>query len=99
MNEGAIGFMSSSLDVHYGEEMGDKMEAVVMTAPEKLEIQSVPVPEPSIGEVLIKVECTTICGTDIEIIKGGSPPQLASPTSSYLGTRMGRQNCGDGPDD
>ena len=85
MNEGELDFMSSAFDVRYGEEVGDKMEAVVMTASERLEIQSVPVPKPDIGEVLVKVECTTICGTDIEIIKGGQLPNWTPKLPAILG--------------
>ena len=85
MIEGELDFMSSAFDVRYGEEVGDKMEAVVMTAPARLEIQSVPVPEPDIGEVLVKVECTTICGTDIEIIKGGHLPNWPPKLPAILG--------------
>ncbi len=35
-----------------------------------LTIQDVPVPEPKTGEVLIRVLCSAICNTDLEIIRG-----------------------------
>lgn len=72
-------------DARCGEEVGDRMEAVVMTAPGEIEIQSVPVPEPGVGEVLVKVECTTICGTDVEIIKGGHLPRWPPELPAILG--------------
>ena len=77
--------MSSRFDVRYGEEVGDRMEAVVMTAPGELEVRSVPVPAPDIGEVLVKVECATICGTDVEIIKGSHLPRWPPRLPAILG--------------
>ena len=77
--------MSSRFDVRYGEEVGDRMEAVVMTAPGELEVRSVPVPAPDIGEVLVKVECATICGTDVEIIKGRHLPRWPPRLPAILG--------------
>ena len=77
--------MSSRFAVRYGEEVGDRMEAVVMTAPGELEVRSVPVPEPDIGEVLVKVECATICGTDVEIIKGSHLPRWPPRLPAILG--------------
>ena len=44
------------------------MDALVKTMPEKgLELKRVPVPEPGINDVLIKVHKTAICGTDLHI--------------------------------
>ena len=77
--------MSPGVDVRYGEETGDVMEAVVMVAPGQVEIQSVPVPAPGLGEVLVKVACTTICGTDIEILKGGHLPRWPPRLPAILG--------------
>jgi len=77
--------MASNDGVRYGEAVKDKMEAVVMTAPETLEIKQVPVPEPLLGEVLVKVESTMICGTDIEIIKGTHVPRWPPQFPAILG--------------
>ena len=44
------------------------MDALVKTAPEKgLTLKKVPVPQPGIGEVLIRIHKTAICGTDVHI--------------------------------
>ena len=41
------------------------MKASVMVAPEKLEFQNVPDVKPSQGQIVIKVKCVGICGTDV----------------------------------
>ncbi len=41
------------------------MKALVYTAPEVLEIRDMPDPEPVKDEVLVKVECVGICGSDM----------------------------------
>ncbi len=44
------------------------MDALVKTSPGKgLTLMKMPVPEPGIGEVLIKIHKTAICGTDVHI--------------------------------
>ncbi len=48
-----------------------RMDALVLTAPGKLEIRTVPVPKPAPGEVLCRIRAITICGSDPEIIRGG----------------------------
>ena len=77
--------MAQAGEVRYGEAVKDNMEAVVMTAPETLEVREVPVPEPGTGEVLVKVEKTAICGTDIEIIKGTHVPRWPPKLPAILG--------------
>jgi 2-desacetyl-2-hydroxyethyl bacteriochlorophyllide A dehydrogenase len=46
------------------------MRAAVLTAPEVLEIKTVPLPRYADDEVLIKVNRCGLCGTDIHIFKG-----------------------------
>ena len=48
----------------------EEMNALVLTAPGKFEIQEVPVPKPGPFEVLCRVGAVAICGTDPEVIKG-----------------------------
>ena len=45
-------------------------KVAVLTGPKKIEIYDLPVPEISDGEVLVKVEQTGICGTDVHEYKG-----------------------------
>jgi L-iditol 2-dehydrogenase len=41
------------------------MRAVVLTAPKKLELQEVPVPEPRAGQVLVETRSTAVCRSDV----------------------------------
>ena len=49
------------------------MKAVVFVKPGKIEVAERPIPKAGPGEVVIKVSTTTICGTDIHIMKGEYP--------------------------
>lgn len=46
--------------------MTNTMRAVFFLEPGKLELREVPIPEPAAGEVIIKVESATTCGTDLK---------------------------------
>ena len=46
------------------------MTAAVLRGVGDLSLRRVPRPEPGPGEVLLKVEANTICGTDLRIISG-----------------------------
>ena len=48
------------------------MKALVYTGPEKVEIQDVPVPSPKLGEALLRVHASGICGSDIHGFLGHS---------------------------
>src|SRR5690242_6084181 len=49
------------------------MKALVFRGAHRIEIEEVPIPKPGYGEVVIKVTLTTICGTDLHILRGGYP--------------------------
>jgi alcohol dehydrogenase len=49
------------------------MKAAVFVEPGRIELQERPVPQIGPGEVLLKVTTTTICGTDVHILKGEYP--------------------------
>lgn len=49
------------------------MRATVFVEPGRIELQERPVPRPGPGEALVKVTTTTICGTDVHILKGEYP--------------------------
>lgn len=51
----------------------DEMKALVFQAPGKIEIVTKPVPRPRFGEALLRITTTTICGTDVHILKGEYP--------------------------
>ena len=46
------------------------MRALVFHGPNQIAIESVPVPRAGVGEAVLRVTLTTICGTDIHIVKG-----------------------------
>jgi alcohol dehydrogenase len=49
------------------------MRAAVLHAPGDLRVERVPRPIPGPGEALVRVTMTTICGTDVHILKGEYP--------------------------
>ena len=49
------------------------MKAAVFQGKGKISIREVPRPEPGPGEALVKTTVTTICGTDVHILKGEYP--------------------------
>ena len=53
----------------------------MLLGPEEIEIRDVPVPRPGAGEILLKVEAATTCGTDVKVFRrGGHPRMLKAPT-------------------
>lgn len=51
----------------------ETMRAAVFMGKGQIKLQEVPRPEPGAGEVLVKITMTTICGTDVHILKGEYP--------------------------
>ena len=49
------------------------MKAAVFVAPGRIELREVPIPTPGPGDALLRVTTTTICGTDVHILKGEYP--------------------------
>ena len=50
--------------------MAAKMKAIVVEGPNCIRMAEVDKPEPGVGDVLIKVAYTGVCGTDAAILKG-----------------------------
>jgi len=50
-----------------------KMRAAVFLDKDRIELQEVERPDPGPGEALIRMTLTTICGTDVHILKGEYP--------------------------
>jgi 2-desacetyl-2-hydroxyethyl bacteriochlorophyllide A dehydrogenase len=49
------------------------MKALVFRGRDQIRIEEVPIPRPGPGEAVIRVTLTTICGTDLHILKGEYP--------------------------
>lgn len=57
------------------------MQGAMLLGPEHIEVRDVAVPRPGRGELLLKVEAATTCGTDVKVFKrGGHPRMLKVPT-------------------
>jgi alcohol dehydrogenase len=55
------------------EQLPRTMKAAVFVKPGLIELQERPVPEIEAGEALVRITTTTICGTDVHILKGEYP--------------------------
>ncbi len=53
--------------------MAKEMRAAVYLGPEKIELRTVPIPEPAAGELLVKVRAAITCGTDVKTYRRGHP--------------------------
>lgn len=53
--------------------MTKKMKALIFTAPHKIELVEKPIPILGPTDALVKITTTTICGTDVHILKGEYP--------------------------
>src|SRR5512140_2005176 len=51
------------------------MKANVFRGPNKIGIEEVPRPSAGVGEAVIRITLTTICGTDLHILRGEYPVQ------------------------
>jgi 2-desacetyl-2-hydroxyethyl bacteriochlorophyllide A dehydrogenase len=49
------------------------MRALVFHGPNQIAVEKVPIPKAGYGEVVMRVTLTTICGTDVHILKGEYP--------------------------
>jgi threonine dehydrogenase-like Zn-dependent dehydrogenase len=49
------------------------MKAVVFLGKDRIAVEDVPKPRPGAGEALIRITTTTICGTDVHIVRGEYP--------------------------
>lgn len=51
----------------------ETMRAAVFVGKDQIELREVPRPRPGYGEALVKTTLTTICGTDVHILRGEYP--------------------------
>ncbi|RLE24973.1 MAG: dehydrogenase [Acidobacteria bacterium] len=51
-----------------------------LLGPEHVELRREPIPRPAAGEVLLRLDAATTCGTDLKVFKrGGHPTMLSTP--------------------
>jgi 2-desacetyl-2-hydroxyethyl bacteriochlorophyllide A dehydrogenase len=64
------------------------MRAIVLDRPGSFRVADVPDPVPGPGQVVVKVECCGICGTDLHIMDGEFPPTPypITPGHEFAGT-------------
>ena len=55
--------------------MSSKMKALIFVEPGRVALDEKPIPEIGPNDALMRVTTTTICGTDIHILKGEYPVQ------------------------
>ena len=60
----------------------DKMKACVLMGPNQLEIKEMPTPQPGPQDVLIKVEATAVCGSDVSLVE--VPWEAQPPYGSFI---------------
>jgi L-iditol 2-dehydrogenase len=53
--------------------MAREMRAAFYLGPEKIELRTVPIPDPAEGELLVRVRAATTCGTDVKTYRRGHP--------------------------
>ena len=51
----------------------ETMKAVVFKGKDRIAVEEVPKPRPGAGEAVIRITATTICGTDVHIVRGEYP--------------------------
>lgn len=80
----------------------ETMRALVFRGPNEIGLEVRPIPRPGTGEAVIRVSATTICGTDVHILKGEYPVKSgliigheAVGTIHALGGGVNGYNVGD----
>lgn len=53
--------------------MADTMKATVFRGKDDIRLEEVPIPKAGYGEAIVKMTMTTICGTDVHIVRGEYP--------------------------
>jgi 2-desacetyl-2-hydroxyethyl bacteriochlorophyllide A dehydrogenase len=64
------------------------MRAIVLDRPGSFRVAEVPDPAPGPGQIVVKVECCGVCGTDLHIMDGEFPPTPypITPGHEFAGT-------------
>ena len=61
--------------------MSERSRVLYLIGPERLELRERELPAPGPGELLLRVDAATTCGTDLKVfLRGGHPRMLTAPT-------------------
>jgi L-iditol 2-dehydrogenase len=52
------------------------MKAQVFYGPGDLRLEDVPVPEPAVGELVVRIDAALTCGTDVKVLRRGHPVMI-----------------------
>jgi len=52
------------------------MKAQVFYGPGDLRLEDIPVPEPGVGELVVRIEAALTCGTDVKVLRRGHPVMI-----------------------
>lgn len=59
---------------------GRRHRVLYLVGPERVELREEPLPAPGRGEILLRVDAATTCGTDLKVFRrGGHPRMLVTP--------------------
>jgi len=62
-------------------ELPDSYRAACLVGPEQIEIEQLTLPRPQPGELILRIDVATTCGTDLKVFRqGGHPRMLQVPT-------------------
>ena len=70
------------------------MLAAFLPGNSTVNLQEIPIPSPGIGQVLLKMKSSGVCGSDIHYIYHGHKGSAADPTPLYQGVVNGHEPCG-----
>ena len=79
--------------------MSTRMKAAVFVEPGRIEIAEKPIPDVGPNDALVRITTTTICGTDVHILKGEYPVKkgltelLDDPNRLVAHGQIGRASC------
>lgn len=63
--------------------MSGTMQAAILYGKEDLRIETLPVPAPASGELLLKIEAALTCGTDLKVYKRGYHAAMLKPPCRF----------------
>jgi alcohol dehydrogenase len=72
------------------------MQALIYTAPNRIELHDVPAPQPEAGSLRLRVEAVGICGSDLHAYKGHDPRRVPPMVlgHEFVGTALDGAHAG-----